>query len=833
VTGLLGDLRSSLRALARRPAFTAGAVTALALGIGANLGLFTLVHAVVLRELPYRDSQRLLWIWSTRTDRDRAFFSLPDFRELRAETRALDAAIPVAMWSVTLTGDDRPARLIGVRIGAEAFDVLGARAAAGRLLSAADGAPGEGRVVVLGHRLWQERFGARASIVGESLILNGEPYTVVGVAPRDFELPALSTDLVIPLIADTDPLRDDRGTNFLRLLGRLAPGTGIDQARDELAAITATQRERYPDTNAKKTAPRLVPLRDEIARNWRSTLPLLYGASALVLLAACTNLANLLLARANDRRGELAVRVALGASRGRLAIERVIEGLVLALAGGVPAFLVARWCVDLVRRWPVPGWDGGGLSPSAMPRASEIAIDWRVILYGLALSLLTGLVFSLAPAVIGSRVDPIRVMTGRGSERGVEGRRVTRRLVISEIAVSLALLIGAGLLVRSLLRLEQVSPGFDPAGVLVSELSFPRATYTQPGALARFFEELSTRLTSMPGVEAVAAVNVLPLSGLNVRSDFSIEGRPPATAGEMPAGQSRWVTPGYFRAIGIPVMAGRELEPGDRAGAASVLMVDQALAARYLAGSDPLGWRLALDYTGTPLAPAQIVGIAGDVKHVSLEDEPTPTFYGPIDQASETILPFLADRMVLIVRVGTAVGSDAAIGAGDPLALAEPVRRAVAAIDPDVASGAMRTAEQALDVSLAPRRFNVILLAAFAVAGLALAAAGLYAVVSDAVAQRRRELAVRMAMGAERRDIVRLVLTDVAKLVTAGIAIGAVLATLLARALATSLFGVGSADPLTWGVVPLMLAAVALVAALVPARRASRADPLDGLRQTL
>jgi putative ABC transport system permease protein len=293
------------------------------------------------------------------------------------------------------------------------------------------------------------------------------------------------------------------------------------------------------------------------------------------------------------------------------------------------------------------------------------------------------------------------------------------------------------------------------------------------------------------------------------------------------------VTPGYFRAIGIPVMAGRELEPGDRAGAASVLMVDQALAARYLAGSDPLGWRLALDYTGTPLAPAQIVGIAGDVKHVSLEDEPTPTFYGPIDQASETILPFLADRMVLIVRVGTAVGSDAAIGAGDPLALAEPVRRAVAAIDPDVASGAMRTAEQALDVSLAPRRFNVILLAAFAVAGLALAAAGLYAVVSDAVAQRRRELAVRMAMGAERRDIVRLVLTDVAKLVTAGIAIGAVLATLLARALATSLFGVGSADPLTWAVVPLMLAAVALVAALVPARRASRADPLDGLRQTL
>ena len=671
---------------------------------------------------------------------------------------------------------------------------------------------------------------------------------MVGVAPRDFELPALSTDLVIPLIAETDPLRDDRGTNFLRLLGRLATGSGIDQARDELAAITATQRERYPDTNAKKTAPRLVPLRDEIAGIWRSTLPLLYGASALVLLAACANLANLLLARANDRRSELGVRVALGASRGRLVIERVIEGLVLALVGGVPALLVARWCVDLMRRWPIPGAFG----PSALPRASEIAIDWRVILYCLALSLLTGLVFSLAPAVVGSRVDPIRVMTGRGSGRGVEGRRVTRRLVISEIALSLALLIGAGLLVRSLLRLEQVSPGFDPGGVLVSELSFPRSAYARPGALARFFEELSARLTAIPGVEASAAVNVLPLSGLNVRSDFSIEGLPPATAGEMPAGQSRWVTPGYFRAIGIPVVAGRGLEPADRAGAASVLMVDQALAARYLAGCDPLGWRLALDYTGTPLAPKQIVGIAGDVKHVSLEDEPTPTFYGPIDQAPESILPFLADRMVLIVGVlapdmlssmSSASSSSAprtaqaragsAIGGGDPLALAEPVRRAIAALDPDVASGPMRTAEQALDVSLAPRRFNVILLAAFAVAGLALAAAGLYAVVSDAVAQRRPELAVRMALGAERRDIVRLVLTDVAKLVIAGIAFGAVLAVVLARALATSLFGVGSADPLTWAVVPLVLAAVALVAALVPARRASRADPLDGLRQTL
>ena len=486
-----------------------------------------------------------------------------------------------------------------------------------------------------------------------------------------------------------------------------------------------------------------------------------------------------------------------------------------------------------------------------MPRASEIAIDWRVILYGLALSLATGLVFSLVPAVVGSRVDPVRVMTGRGGGRGKEGRRATRRLVISEIALSLALLIGAGLLVRSLLRLQQVSPGFDPGGVLVSELSFPRATYAEPGALGRFFEELSTRLASMPGVEASAAVNVLPLSGLNVRSDFSVEGRPPATASEMPAGQSRWVTPGYFRALGIPVVAGRELEPGDRAGAASVLMVDQALASRYLAGSDPLGWRLALDYTGTPLAPAQIVGIAGDVKHVSLEDEPTPTFYGPIDQAPETILPFLADRMVLIVRVlapdmlssmssassssapRTAQARAAApIGGGDPLALAEPVRRAIAAIDPDVASGAMRTAEQALDVSLAPRRFNVVLLAAFAVAGLALAAAGLYAVVSDAVAQRRRELAVRMAMGAQRDHIVRLVLTDVAKLLTAGIAIGAVLAVVLARALATSLFGVGSADPVTWAAVPLVLAAVALVAALLPARRASLADPMESLRET-
>ena len=782
IAGLWHELRVSARSLLRRPAFTTGVVLALALGIGANIALWSLVDAVLLRPLPYRDADRLAWIWSTRTDRDRAFFALPDFLELRQETRTLDAALAVAIWGVNLTGGEVPERLTGVRISAEAFEVLGARAAAGRLLLAEDAEPSRPRVVVLGHRLWQERFGGRAGAVGETLILNAEPYTVVGVARRDFELPALATDVMTPLIAETDPLRDDRGTSFLRLLGRLAPGVALDDARAELAAITAAQRERYPNTNAKKTSPRLVPLRDEIAGTWRTTLPLLFGSSALVLLVACANLANLFLVRANDRAAELAVRSALGASRTRLGLERMIEGVTLSAMGGALAFVVARGGVDLVRRF----------GPSALPRAAEISIDAGVLAYGIVLSLVAGVLCSVVPAFLAGRVDLARAMTGRSGGQGLRRRRLTRSLVVAEVAVSLALLIGAGLLVRSLIRLQQVSPGFDADRLLVIELSAPRATYTRPGALARFFEDLLGRLSDTPGIAAAAATNVLPMSGINVRSDFLVEGRPPATAGETPAAQSRWVTPGYFATLGIPVRRGRALASSDRAGTAPVLVVDDALATRFLGAGDPIGGRLRLDYTGTPLPAAAIVGIVGDVQHVGPDDEPTPTFYGPIGQAPEALLPFLADRMVLVVRAGPAAGLK---GRGDPLVLAEPVRRAIAAIDPDVASSGVRTAEQALGSTLAPRRFNVLLLAGFAAAGLLLACSGIYAVISDAVSQRRRELAVRMAIGAGRRDIVRLVLVDVARMVAAGVLLGELLAVALTRALSTLLFGVGLADP--------------------------------------
>jgi predicted permease len=806
MTGLDAELRAVLRGLARRPAFAVAAMLVLGLGIGANAALFALVRTVLLRELPYRDPDRLVWVWSTRTDRDRAFFSLPDFLELRAEARTLETAVAIANWGANVAGGETPERLAGVRVSADAFEMLGARAAAGRLLRAEDDDAGAARVVVLGHSLWQRRFGGRRGVVGETLVLNGEPFLVVGVAPPELELPATRFDLVVPLRAQTDPLVTDRGSNFLRMIARLAPGATFAGAQAELAAITARQRELHPDTNAKKTAPRMVPLAQEIAGSWRETLPLLYGASGLVLLAACANLANLLLLRLRQRSGELAVRAALGASRARLAAPVLVESLVVAAAGGAMAAVLAYAGVELVRRF----------GPSDVPRSGELLIGGGVLVYGVALSLLiaAGLAIAARP-----RQGGYRALRSQPSGARDRARRSTRALVIAEVAVSLALLVGAGLLIRSLVDLQRVSPGFDARRLLVVELSFPRDAYSLPGSLARFFDLLVPRLTALPGVEAAAATSVLPMSGIVARSDFVVDGRAPAQAAETPAAQSRWVTPGYFEALGIPLRQGRALSPHDRADSRPVLAVDQALARRFLAPGDALGERLLLDFTVGARPVAEIVAVVGDVKHVGLDEEPTPTFYGPIAQAPAVLRPFLADRMVLVVR-----------GAGDPLALAGVVRRELRGIDPEVATAGVRTAEQVLGGSLAERRWSVVLLGVFAGAALALACTGIYAVISAAVAERRHELAVRVAVGARARDLERLVLGEVVGLLARGIAVGAVLAAVLARALESELFGIGAADLPTWSAVAALLAAAGLAAAYLPARRSGRTDPIAALR---
>ena len=786
---------------------------ALALGIGANTAIFSLVNAVLLRPLPFRDAERLVWIWSTRTDRDKAFFSIPDYLDYRERNRTVEELAAFANWGANLTDAGEPERVQGVRVTANAFRVLDVAAAAGRTLGPEDGKTDAARVVVISYGLWQRRFGGMRALVGKSIRLNGAEYTVVGVLPPEFVFPNADAEIAVPLVPETDPRRTERESNFLRAFARLKPNVTREQAAEDFARINEELREQYGGEYAKKTAPRVLFLQDELVGDYRKSLLMLCGAVGLVLLIACANLANMLLARASGRSREMAIRAALGATRLRLAMQMLTESLMLALMGGTLGLLLAWWGVHFLIK----------LGPADLPRAREVLIDGRVLAFTILATLVAGLVFGLTPALASSKMDLNEELKGAGtstSDTRPRRRRTRSLLVVSEIALSLVLLIGAGLFIKSFARLSKVSPGFEPQNVLALRLSLPPARYTKPEHIQGFYEKLTPRISAIEGVEAVGAASVLPLSGSNVRADFTIAGRPPFKPGDVPAAQNRWVTAGYFRLMRIPILKGREFNEHDTAQTPGVVVIDQATARRFWPDTDPIGARIKID-DGAPAPPreVEIVGVAAEVKHNNLQDEPTLTVYAPIAQVPAGTTSFLANNMSLVVRTS-----------GDPNAVATAVRREVLNTDNEVATSNVKTMEQFLSAALGARRFNLLLLTLFASVALVLAATGIYAVVSYSVAQRTKEIGVRMALGAQRRDVLRMIVGQGLKLTLAGVVVGLAGAFVFTRAVSSLLFGVGATDPVVFILMPLVLTLVALLASLIPARRATKVDPLVALR---
>jgi predicted permease len=811
VENLGHDIRYALRSFVKNPGFTCAAILALSLGIGANAAMFTMVNSVLIRRLPFKNADRLVWVWSTRTDRDKAFYSIPNFIDTREQMQTLEDIAAFANWGVNMTGSGEAERLTGVRISANAFQMLGVDATVGRTLLPADGRPEANRVVVISNGLWRRRFGADPHVVGRSLLLNGTTYTLIGILPPEFTLPNAEVDIASALIIETDSQRSDRGSNFLRTFALLKPGVTVTAAQADLATITERLKRLYPDDNAKHTPPRVLALLDEVVGNYHALLWTLLGAVVIVLLVACTNLANMLLVRSAGRKREFAIRTALGGTRAQLARELTIASLLLAAVGGSLGVLVGTWGVRLLV----------AIGPADLPRISEIALDWRVLAFTACISLAVGVVFGLAPVVQARRIDINDALrgSGRSSDEHTPGVRVRRLLVIWEVALCLLLLIGAGLLVRSFIKLQSVNSGVDARNVLSIRLSLPATKYLQTEVAGGFVNRLVQNVRMLPGVKSASIGSVLPLSGMNTRADFSIAGRPPATEAERPAAQNRWIAPDYFGTLGIRLLHGRDFTDLDTQRTQPVVIIDEALMHRHFADQNPIGMHLRVTDAGPNAREVEIVGVVGSVKHFNLDDPPTPSYYSPAAQIPPAALGFFINGMSLVMRTEA-----------DPMTLADTVRREIQSLDKDVPASAVRTMDDLLAASVAPRRFNLLLIEIFAIAAVVLAAMGLYSVIAYTVAQRRLELGIRMALGASAGDVLALVLREGMLLVAFGEGIGLVAAFVTTRFLSGLLFGITPTDPLTFVSISIVLTATAFLACYIPARRATRVNPMLAVR---
>ncbi len=809
---LWNDLRYAARTLGRSPGFTAAAVLTLALGIGANAAVWSVVHAVLLRPLPYPHPERLVMLWETAPQVPRDSFSGPDFLDYRARLAGRDGRKPFAGLAafvasgVQLDGENGPERIRGGTATEGFFQLLGARPSLGRTFLAEDHRPGAAPVIVLTDGLWRRRFGADPRIVGKSLPVNGRSATVVGVLPAGFRfsIPGFLRPVEVWTPLALSP-GGDRGGHMLRVLGRLRPGATKAALQSELAATAALLARQYPGTN-DGVGVRLIPLHEQIAGSSRRALLVLLTAVGLVLLTACANVANLLLARAASRRREIAVRRALGAGRLRLVSQLLAESLLLAALGGGLGLLFAAWGLDLL----VP------LGGAQLPRADEIRFDGATVAFTAGAVLLTALLFGLAPALSASRQAPGEGL--REGERGGSGvgrRRARAALAVAEVALALVLSTGAGLLIRSFLGLLDTRPGFEPQGVLTATVVLPKWKYREEPAQAAALEQLVDRVAALPGVRAAGAIDDLPLNGDRDANTYVVPGMP-ADAKSLPDAEIRSITPGYFAAMGIALAAGRPFAAADSGKAPPVVIVNQALARSSFPGVDPVGKRLSFDSKEW----FEIVGVAGDVRDLALDAPAEREIYRPAAQT-----PGL--RMTLVLAGGNAKASGDASISG----LANAVRQAAQAVDRELVVTRVEPMTEVIGTGLAERRFHVLLLGLFAAVAFALAALGVYGVISSGVAERTREIGIRVALGAGRGAVLRMVLGQGAALAAAGVAIGTALALGLTQLLAGLLYGVGAADPGTFAAAALLLASVALFASLLPAARAARLDPVVALKE--
>jgi predicted permease len=798
-------MRHALRSLLKAREFSLVAIAVIAIGIGANTAVFSIVDAALLRPLPFADPSRLYVIAGVNAKRgiDGASFSYPSFVELQSRDSHLAGLAAVANERFNATGGDRPEQLTGARVSASFFDVLGVSAAAGRTFMTAEDVPGAPAVAVVGRRYWTRRFGHSVGVVGATLTLNGAPLTVVGALGIDLPPPFDDVDVWATRVDEVSgfskPLITG-GLGYLTAVARLRADVRVEQAQAEVDAIAQAYARAHPtNTDADPDASlRLVPIRDRTIGSVRSPLLLLMGAVGLVLLVACANVANLLLVRATARAHEAAVRAALGASRWDLTRWLCTESLLLALVGGIGGVLLAFWSVDLAAS-----------ALSGLPRASEIAVDGRALLFSLLVSTAAGLAFGLVPTSVLTRQAPMAALRHGGRGATASHRGAARVLVVAEVALSLLLLIGAGLLLQSFVRLTHVPVGFRPEGLLTLRVSLPTPTYSDPAAMRSFMARLIARLESTPGIARAAATMALP-PAITTMAPYVAGDQPMVAIGQRPVAQWSAITPGYFSTLGIPLLAGRAFTDADTERSPLVVVISEGLARRVWPNAPPTGRKLLV---GRFPGFAEVVGVVGDVKNNGLARDPVLAAYTPYPQR-----PWPA--MQVAVRTS----------GGDPLALANAVRAAVLEIDRDLPITRVETMDAALSDSIATERLMTSLLAAFAAVALVMAAAGLYGVIAYTVAQRTQEIGVRVALGAAPRSVMRLVAADGLRLTAIGMTIGTAAAYALSRAIRSVLFGVSPADPLTYAAVLIVFAAAASAAVVVPARRALAVDPLTALR---
>jgi putative ABC transport system permease protein len=815
---MLRDVRYAVRVLFHSPRFTATAILVLALGIGANSAMFALVYSVLLRPLPYHQPGRLAVIMGS-SEKHGGNFSVPpaDFLDFRARNRSFTDLAAAEVWSPSLTGSGEPEELHGLHASASLFQVLGVQAASGRAFVAEDDRPESSHVVVLGAGLWKRRFGGDPGLIGRTITLNHEAYTVVGVMPEGFYFPpfwASKAEIYAPL-AFTPAKAQDRRISSLRTFGRLQPGVTMQQALADVRRIAGRLAQDYPLSNAQQTAV-VISLHEMSVGKVQTALLILLGAVGCTLLIACANLANLFLTRAAARHKEIAIRQAMGAGRSALVRQFLTESLIISLAGGALGILLASWAVSAF----VAGIPDG--VTFRMPRQSEIGLGSIVIGFNFAICLLTGLVFGLPPAIQVSRGDLNRSLkeTGRSATAGRSGQRIRGALVVSEIALALMLLAGAGLLIQSFRKLRDIDAGFQPHNVLAINVAVAGSDHADPDRRANFYREAVDRLRAIPGVQAASAVNHVPLAGDMFTLGLQIEDRPAPQPGDEPKVVYRVALPGYLETIGIERLAGRDFDGRDIESTARVTVVNETLARRYWPGQNPLGKRLRMSVFNGYTPWMTIIGVMKDTRQHDWAARAENEMYIPYLQAPDYLhSPMSFLTMTLVVRSATPPG-----------VVARQIRDQIGALDRNVPITSMLQMEEVVTDAVWQPKLSMWLLSAFAGLSLLLATIGIYAVMSYVVAGRTQEIGIRIALGAKQSDVLGMVLRQSLQPVAVGVALGLAGAFALTRVMATLLFEVSPTDPAVLGGVTLLLAAVALVAAFLPARRAARVDPLVALR---
>jgi putative ABC transport system permease protein len=804
----LQSLRFAVRSLRKSPTLTAAVVLTLGLCIGATTAIFSVVYAVLFRPLPFADPDHVLLVREVWRGRPGSY-SVGNWWDTKREDRLLRYLVPTQGASLNLAGSDQPENVAGARVGADFFRLLGVRPALGRGFAAGEDQPGRDGVVVLSDRLWRRRFGADRTIVGRQVRLEGRPYSVIGVMPGSLDYTLHDEELWVP-IAFTPERLAMHDEHYLTVLGRLKPGVTQQQLAAELDVISRDLAQRYPQENNERRL-EARPLHEELIREYRPRLYVLLGAVGFVLLIACANVANLLLARAAARSHETAIRAAVGAGRGHIMRQALTESLVLAVAGGVLGMFAAYWGVTGLI----------AIGPADVPRLAQARVDGAVLGFALLVTLVSGLVFGIAPALRMAASFPHQALKEAGRAMGSAGRRDRLRstLVVAEIALALVLLTGAGLLIRTGIALDAVDPGFDPRNVLAARVSLPLAGYEEPEQAQRAFLSLAERLEHAPGIVAAGLVSAAPLEGGSTNG-LVPEGRSLEIASAINSAL-RLVTPDYFRAMRITLRRGRTFTAEDRVGAPLAMVINEALAREAWPGEDPIGKRVACCEEGPGGNPnwKVVVGVVADTRALGLAREPGPEFYLPVAQAPRAAWNWLDRTMTLAVRTS-----------GEPIAAAGAVRDAVRAVDPTVPVYNTGTMDQRITASLSQTRFSTMLLSVFGAIALLLAAIGVYGIISYGVTQRVQEIGIRIALGAQNRDVLSMVVRHGAVLAGLGLAVGLAGALALTRLLAGLLFQVSPTDPPTFAIGVVVLTCVAVLAAALPARRAARVDPVVALR---